>query len=408
MCIKVMTNVHKKESILREGDSIALTSSLFCGNMILRGDNVIEKNYIVTKRNVLNEVRNNNMTLQELRLFSVYLSKIDIENTQTKRIEFNVEDFRDIFDIKRLNKAYLKDVFEKLLNKKITLQTEKGICSFVLFQYCEFFEDTGIVEICASDKALPFLFGFKERYFSYRLYNALNLKSSNQLRFYEILKQFENAKTRIVSIDELKMQLGLDTHYEEFKHFKRDVIVKCQKALKESTDICFEYETIRKGRKVDAIKFFIYKNSDFVNDFKLEKFINEKSQNIITEEILEIPTLDKIEVVLSDDEADDDEPFEFATPTQSVYTTKIDLGSDYDNDDLQFLAEACNEDFNNEEMKVILQKLVQITIPPMSGIEGIDFQRYHYLAEKYANLELACSKTPIKNKLRYFLKMLEN
>lgn len=367
---------------------------------------MIEKNYIVTKRNVLNEVRNNNMTLQELRLFSVYLSKIDTENHKTKRIEFRAEDFREIFDIKRLNKAYLKNVFEKLLSKKITIQTEKGICSFVLFQYCEFFEDSGIVEICASDKALPFLFGFKEKYFSYRLYNALNLKSSNQLRFYEILKQFEYAKIRIISIDELKIQLGLHEHYDEFKHFKRDVIVKCQRALKESTDICFDYEPIRKGRKVESIKFLIYKNNDFVNDLKLEKFINEKSNDIIISDSNE-KTFKDIDIQFTNHQEDEEIEKVTFTDTKSELDP-LPLIYNYENEDLQFLAEACNEEFTNEEMKVILQKLVQIAIPPMSGIEGIDFQRYHYLAEKYANLELACSKTPIKNKLRYFMKMLEN
>lgn len=32
---------------------------------------------IVQKQNILNEIRSNNLTLQELRFFSIYLSKIN-------------------------------------------------------------------------------------------------------------------------------------------------------------------------------------------------------------------------------------------------------------------------------------------------------------------------------------------
>ena len=44
---------------------------------------MIQKNYLIKKRNVLNEIRANNMTMQELRFFSIYLSKINPQNINT-------------------------------------------------------------------------------------------------------------------------------------------------------------------------------------------------------------------------------------------------------------------------------------------------------------------------------------
>ena len=41
---------------------------------------------IVQKRNVLNSIRKNNMSFSELRLFSVYLSKINARDVSTRLV----------------------------------------------------------------------------------------------------------------------------------------------------------------------------------------------------------------------------------------------------------------------------------------------------------------------------------
>jgi len=54
----------------------------------------IKKNYLILKRNVLNEIRSNNMTLQELRFFSIYLSKINKDKpAETRVVRFPLDDF---------------------------------------------------------------------------------------------------------------------------------------------------------------------------------------------------------------------------------------------------------------------------------------------------------------------------
>ena len=82
-----------------------------------------------------------------------------------------------------------------------------GYNGFQLFKDCTVDIDDKAewyIEIDAHDKALPLMFEFKDKYFSYQLWNALRLKSPNQLRMYEILKQYEKIGIRILSIDELK------------------------------------------------------------------------------------------------------------------------------------------------------------------------------------------------------------
>ena len=51
---------------------------------------------VVQKRNVLNELRATNLTLQELRFFSIYLSKINPRDKSTRIVRFQLADFQKI------------------------------------------------------------------------------------------------------------------------------------------------------------------------------------------------------------------------------------------------------------------------------------------------------------------------
>jgi len=158
-------------------------------------DSKLRKNYLVVKQNSLNEVRSHNMTLQELRLFTIYLSKINPKDKNTKRVKFPLVDFQTIMDFAGRNVLYFKKVAHNIVSKTVEIPTEKGGFS-VLNLFNEFRVDSDesgewYVEIDASEKTLPLLFDFKSHFFKYELWNTLRLKSKNQLRMYEILKQYE-------------------------------------------------------------------------------------------------------------------------------------------------------------------------------------------------------------------------
>lgn len=242
------------------------------------------KNAIVEKRNVLNELRSNNMTLQELRFFSIYLSKIDPYNIDTRCVRFPIEDFQRIMGLGKLNIGQLRASTDSLLCKIVHVPDEsgRGMRAFQLFKECHIFQDNDgswYMEIDAHDKALPLMFDFKNRYFKYELWNALRLKSPNQVRMYEILKQYEGIGKRELSITELRELIGIGkSEYSGrtgWSDFKKKVLDSCQQALKETTDICYTYERGKagKGGKWLTIIFYIKKNEDYVDRLTLDEFI---------------------------------------------------------------------------------------------------------------------------------------
>ena len=226
---------------------------------------------IVRKGNILNEVRMNTMSLQELRLFSIYLSKINPRDVSTRVVRFPLAEFKRLIDFQMLNLTHLRETFARFLNRVVSVPNEDSSeCSSVpLFKKCRLFHDEleqWYVEMEAHDEALPLMFGSKGQYFSYELRNILHLSSANQVRLYEILKQYEKIGTKEIPVTVLKEMLGLDPdEYYHWSNFKIRVLDSCQQALAESTDITFTYEKGKSGRggKWMTIIFHIQKNEKY-------------------------------------------------------------------------------------------------------------------------------------------------
>ena len=241
---------------------------------------------MVEKRNVLNEIKKNDMTLQELRFFSIYLAKINARDVSTRIVKFKLEEFQKIMDIKKVTIQHFKNIVRSLLQKVVEVPNEdgsNGYTAFQLFKRCKVYEDENdcnqwYVEIDAHDEALPLIFEFKEKYFKYALWNVLRLNSRNQIRMYELLKQYEPIGMREIKLEKLKDWLGISQdEYAMFNKFKIYVLDACQKALLENTDIKYDYELMKTGRRVTGVRFIIKKNEDYKDPLKLEEYISSIS-----------------------------------------------------------------------------------------------------------------------------------
>ncbi|MDE5885519.1 MAG: replication initiation protein [Oscillospiraceae bacterium] len=322
---------------------------------------------LVEKKNVLNQIRRNNMTLQELRLFSIYLSKINARDVSTRTLKFTLENFCKIMDIKA-NPAQIEENTIHLLQQVVKIPNEDGTRGFTaiqLFKRCKLSQDTEtgqwFFEIAAHDEAMPYMFDFKERYFTYELWNVLRLKSANQLRMYEILKQYEPIGKRRLSLKELRELLCIaPEEYSRWDRFKDRVLDACQKALAEQTDITFTYEPIRTGRKFTAVMFFIRKNENYVDHLKLDEYIQRKKS---------------IKVVAKSKPSRAWIPLDKNTDDETAEAI-------YGDENLAFLAGACDYEFSPQETRVLLDYLLAIGLV---GREN-EVERYKLLRQAYNKL----------------------
>lgn len=237
---------------------------------------MIKKDNMIEKRNVLNEVRRNSMTLTELRFFTIYLSRINPRDISTRVVKFKLNEFKKIMDIEKMNITSLKNAAVGLLSKTVTVPNERGgFSAFQLFKRATVDQNERgewYIEFDAHDEALPLMFEFQRDYFTYQLWNALRLRSVNQLRMYEILKQYERIGQRTLEVSELRELLGIrPEEYPRWDNFKERVLDACQRALAESTDITYTYERGRAGRggKWLSVIFHIQKNDKYIDQLSL-------------------------------------------------------------------------------------------------------------------------------------------
>jgi len=269
-----------------------------------------------------------------------------------------------------------------LLCKIVHLPTERGgYTSFQLFKECSVDQDeygNWFVEIDAHDKALPLMFDFKSRYFTYQLWNALDLKSSNQLRMYEILKQYEKIGVREISLSDLRGLLGIEKEeYPRWSDFKRRVIDSCQQALLESTDIKFTYEPIKKGRggKIIALKFTIEKNDKYIDKLTLDEYIEQQP----------LPEIECEEEVKDENNEDNTKTMVFK------------------NDRAAFLSDACDDEFSEEQIEVLLSVLSEKQFDG-KGLTERELQKYNYLSRKYKEMNM---RNPKVSRHGYLKKLIE-
>ena len=99
--------------------------------MFLTGSEIVEK------RNILNELLTVDMTLQEMRLFAIYLSKINVQDISTRTVRISLSDFQRVMKLDRLNIKHLHVVTSRLLSRIINIPAEAGSVETVrLFKEC--------------------------------------------------------------------------------------------------------------------------------------------------------------------------------------------------------------------------------------------------------------------------------
>jgi len=358
---------------------------------------ILRENDKVEKRNVLNQMRGLNWTLQELRFFMLYLSKIDARNPETREVRFALSEFAKIMDLPRAQAKDIKPIAIRLLQKIVEVPQFRengkptgGYDLFQLFSRCKVREDEESGEWCiefnAHDESLPLMFEFKEKYVTYGIKNVLRLKGVNQFRMYEVLKQYEYAGEVVFSVTFLRNLFDVKKdEYTLWKNFRVRVLDNCQKVLEEKTDIKYTYEQIKKGRKIDAVKFTIMKNT--LDEDEGKPKINKKKKT----------KPEQAKAARFDTPPPEPKPTDVAVdpPEPEVDERRKEY--------IEFLGEACDNAFTCSQTEQLQYPLNRI-IPYNRGNQK---DQYDYLANRYIYAKSKSTKPGENALFNYLKKVLE-
>lgn len=331
------------------------------------------------------------LTVNQLKLIYIYLSKINPKDSDTKSVTISLKDYIYIMGNQRpMRPKEFIDLSQEMVKITATVPIVnnenkiKGFSTYPVFNNFSVYQSdkdkSWYVTIECHDKMLIHFFDLQSHYSSFKLWNLSELHSVPHIRLYDILQQYKGL-SKIYTIEELRDLTGTKNKYLRWDNFKMKVIDEAQTIFKEKTDIIFDYEQIiGNNKQIIGIKFHIRKNPDaeinrkaIFRSFNYEEEIETNIQTLV------------------------EKPFK--AKSDSSFTRKLHAISEYQ--------------FTEKQMEILEYLIKQLIYPgyfdEMSYIFE-DEKSYYYLKS------ISCMKTYYdyvseknpKNKYKYLKKVLEN
>jgi hypothetical protein len=233
----------------------------------------LDENALVVKSNPLLEGRfPKGLTPREMDLLTVLFTTIDYKATDLSTVRISIKDLIRLYGLNESNSAYesVAEVSERLLSRVVKVKDKKSktLTQYQILSRAKYFMGEGVAEFRFHDELKPYLLDISE-YAKHVLKPFLAIHSGYAKRIYELLIQYRNMASgsdrtwsRTISMTDLREYLSIEKDdYQKQSHFKSRVLDISRDQINERTDISFEYEEIRMGRRVDSIRFIVSENT---------------------------------------------------------------------------------------------------------------------------------------------------
>lgn len=215
------------------------------------------RNNLVIKGNDFINARHQ-LSVAEMRIVLTMIAQIGRDDVAFKPYRIYIKDFVDAVGTSHKGEyERARAITLNLMKRVMEIPKEDGYLQVSFLSSAEYKRGTGYVELSFDPKLKPYLLQLKERFTQYDIRNVLSLQSFYSIRIYELLKQFIKLGERVMGIDELKKLLRLPPSYDHYASFKRRIILQAQRDLEQHTDISFNFEELKTGRKITRIRFVI-------------------------------------------------------------------------------------------------------------------------------------------------------
>jgi len=227
----------------------------------------LKKNDLIIQHNDLISGKYN-WTVNEIKIVLKSISLLKSESDLTFKISKN--DLVKLLSDNNYSNRDLKNLSRRLYSKIFEIQGKNKEDWTLLSWFSKLEYKNGIFFIKFNEEMKPYLFNLKKNFTKFNLQNILPMKSNYSMRIYQLLKQYQKIGYRNFTLDKLREILKIPDSYL-YANIKNTVILKAQKEMEEHSDITFEFEEIKTGRKITDIKFIIKKKKDHKDIFQEDK-----------------------------------------------------------------------------------------------------------------------------------------
>ena len=238
-------------------------------------------NEIVKYHNHFNSVALKNFNGVEIDLLMAICSKL--KNEDINEVELKFSDLRRMINFKHRGELRfiqnLEQMYKKLLNLSIRIETEDRIINFILFTKYAIIKKQKTILIKINEDFKFLLNKFISNFTRFELNEFISLKSSYSKEIYRRLKQFKHTGMWKVQIDNFRELLNIPEKYRISEIDKKVFKISIEELNKYFDN--FEIIKIKKGRKIEYIQFKFTpekKYKEKTSDSEDELIFQNKSQ----------------------------------------------------------------------------------------------------------------------------------
>lgn len=310
------------------------------------------------------------LTLAEFKILDTYLGRINSHDDGHRTVKFGKGELEELLGVKQLKPQVLDDRLKHLMTtvRIPDEDSKRGFTRISLFEKAHAEQDDyGVweVELTCTESAKKYIFDVENiTYLRYKLKNIINIKSRYTYIMFLYLWDNKYKRTWEIGLSELKAMLNCENeeYCSQFKVFNDRVLKRVQNEIHEVTDIRYDYETVKRGRSVVAVRF-TYKPLD----------LPMADPNQVS--------FDDIETAAAADERDGAVWEDALEPLQLT-----------------------NEQLDGIQAHLVLVDPSKLPELPQFG-NDIELRRYHYLAIKVAEMG---RREGIKDKYAYLIGILRH
>ncbi|MDZ7935831.1 MAG: replication initiation protein [Emticicia sp.] len=236
--------MNQPETSKREQALVAISRDPF---RVIKGNPLIEAKF--------------ELTPIQTKLFLFLLAKLDATKNSFEPMIVVVKDFQKFIGSKGDSLYHhLKKEVEKMIGKRVYYKDDAVELNSSLISGYMYLENEGAFLVEFPSLLKPFLLQLKENFTVIDIRNILGLDSSYAMRFYEICKEKERLKTFEYTVEHLKGMFSIENKYKNYFDFKVKVIMQARNELKENSELYFDFDEIKQGKKVVSLRFTVIKN----------------------------------------------------------------------------------------------------------------------------------------------------
>lgn len=199
------------------------------------------------------------LSATEIKIIMNAISELKQDDSNFFTYEISVKKISNELSSQK-NYTRIKKFCEDLMRKPLTIPEADG--NFLVvnwFSSLRYINNRGVIQYKISEDLKPYLLDLKQRFVKYNLKYILPMTSSYSIRIYQFLKEYEKLSKRTFTVDELREVLQVPKSYK-YADFKRKILTVASSELLKHSDLYFEYDEIKQGRKVTEILFRIKAN----------------------------------------------------------------------------------------------------------------------------------------------------